>query len=400
MSNNPFLLVLGMHRSGTSALAGVIDRLGFNAGSEVLAPQSDNPGGFWENTHIVDIHDSLLGDFGSSWDDPVTLQCEKDGDDLKSQCMYSLRQVIDKEFGGTDLPYVKDPRLSQFIELWIPILKELEWQPRCLIIIRHPLEVAESLRKRNGMDHQSAVLLWLKANINIEYQTRSLQRCFLSYEGLMDDPGKEMCRVLSSLKYDQCEGGAIETAVNFIDKNQWHNNQSDLSIESSDVYVELSRQVYAGLISLVQRDSEEGTQVLDQCRIALEKYEALAMPWVGSSKRVLANTVALINDKIESAHQTLINTEIDSSDLSAFKDSVTRTSMLVDELVSAVTKRIMMYEDRAVEREKRAHECEIKARENEAELEACRALLKEIEGHPIKMLGNFYSKSIIKKFKR
>ena len=64
------VLVLGMHRSGTSAVTRFLNRLGAHLPSKLIPPDADsNVHGFWEPRNIVDIHDELLASAGSSWDD-------------------------------------------------------------------------------------------------------------------------------------------------------------------------------------------------------------------------------------------------------------------------------------------------------------------------------------------
>ncbi len=69
MLNNTAIIVLGMHRSGTSALAGALALLGVDMGRSLLAPADDNVRGLWEHEELVRLHDRLLSAFESSWDD-------------------------------------------------------------------------------------------------------------------------------------------------------------------------------------------------------------------------------------------------------------------------------------------------------------------------------------------
>ncbi|RZI58838.1 MAG: hypothetical protein EOP94_03035, partial [Zymomonas sp.] len=67
------ILVLGMHRSGTSALTGVLDELGLPAAGELLAAESYNEKGLFENKSVNAFHNRLLDYLGSRWDDPMPL---------------------------------------------------------------------------------------------------------------------------------------------------------------------------------------------------------------------------------------------------------------------------------------------------------------------------------------
>ena len=74
MQQNTAVIVLGMHRSGTSALAGTLQRLGLDLGDGLMPANAENERGFFEHLEIVDIHDRLLATLDSSWDDPNSLE--------------------------------------------------------------------------------------------------------------------------------------------------------------------------------------------------------------------------------------------------------------------------------------------------------------------------------------
>ena len=65
------LLVMGMHRSGTSALARVLSLRGAELPAHLMPPNHGNASGYWEPAPIVAINDEMLEYFGSAWDDPL-----------------------------------------------------------------------------------------------------------------------------------------------------------------------------------------------------------------------------------------------------------------------------------------------------------------------------------------
>ena len=62
------VVVLGMHRSGTSAVSRFINMLGFELGEHLMAPRKDNPKGFWENEEIVRHNEELMSSTSMRWD--------------------------------------------------------------------------------------------------------------------------------------------------------------------------------------------------------------------------------------------------------------------------------------------------------------------------------------------
>ena len=63
------VLVLGMHRSGTSAVAGAVHLLGAEPPKHLIPAAADNPSGFFEATTVLGVNDWILKAGGSTWFD-------------------------------------------------------------------------------------------------------------------------------------------------------------------------------------------------------------------------------------------------------------------------------------------------------------------------------------------
>ena len=134
------LLVLGMHRSGTSALTRILNLLGAEIGDDLLPAHPDNPAGFWESRDIVLLHDEILATLGSSWDDPRPIPdtaFERDGIRPHRE---RLRELLERDFGRSRCFVVKDPRLCRLLPLWLPLLEEMGVRAGCVLAGRHPDE--------------------------------------------------------------------------------------------------------------------------------------------------------------------------------------------------------------------------------------------------------------------
>ena len=160
---NKAVIVLGMHRSGTSVLTGVLSMLGIDPGRRLMSAQADvNPRGFWEHSEIVELHDQMLETLGSSWDDVALLPelwwKKPEVVPFKSK----LINIIRRDFEKSPLWLLKDPRLCRLLPLWLEILHELGSKPCFIICMRNPFEVGASLSKRDGIIVGEAYLLWLR----------------------------------------------------------------------------------------------------------------------------------------------------------------------------------------------------------------------------------------------
>ena len=116
--SKPFLVILGMHRSGTSMLSRVCNLLGAELGPDIMPPGPDNPSGFWEHRGIVELNDRLLADLGLAWDDPLPLPEGWQSRPETRHTQERLREVLRHDFGNAPLPAVKDPRICRLVPLW------------------------------------------------------------------------------------------------------------------------------------------------------------------------------------------------------------------------------------------------------------------------------------------
>lgn len=282
--NKPFLLVLGMHRSGTSALAGMIDRLGFEAGSNLLEPQADNPQGFWENSRVVDVHDEILSEMSRSWHDPRSVNLKECPEEKCDGFRKLISTILDEEFNTAGLPYLKDPRLYQFLDVWLELLNNRSWDAKCLMIVRSPFEVCESLSKRNGFDFVHSALIWLKSNLEIEKRTRECSRYVLSYDKLLSNPALEIRSFMDHFGYPVATNDEVEYATSHIDSSYRHHVNAELDYTVFGRYSDLVSTAYNALKDLVENKSSSGQclEVLDKCRDELENYEIISAPWATS----------------------------------------------------------------------------------------------------------------------
>ncbi len=189
------LIVVGMHRSGTSALAGAVHRLGVDFGQDLLEAQDDNVRGYYEQRGILELHEGLLADRGSGWDDPAPRDWELDGGRQSTAAFRdALSALLTRDFADSGLWAVKDPRLSHLLPAWLPVLEALGARPHVLVAVRDPSEVAASLARRDGFSCEKSALLWLQHNLAAERASRPFPRAFVDFAELLKDPGSMLTR--------------------------------------------------------------------------------------------------------------------------------------------------------------------------------------------------------------
>jgi len=193
------ILVLGMHRSGTSALGGVLNALGAGAPKTLMATHRENPRGFFESAALYKAHDVLLISAGSCWHDWRPFDPQWTGSDIAGQHRQEIKALLVDEFGDAPLIFVKDPRICRFVPFTLSVLSELNIRPVVIIPLRNPLEVAASLRRHRNFALSKSLLLWLRHVLDAEYHSRQLPRYFLSYEKFLIDWRGDMDRAATKI---------------------------------------------------------------------------------------------------------------------------------------------------------------------------------------------------------
>ena len=191
-----------MHRSGTSAVARTLNLCGASLGKDLLAPKGDNERGFWENTHVLGLHEKFLQDIGFNWHDLAFADIDWLSEARIAEFRRALGVILREQFGAKRLCLIKDPRLSWFAPLWVDVLRRRHRRAVFVVTVRHPDEVAASLAKRDGFSIGYSRLLWLRHMINAERVSRGHPRVFVHYERLLLDWRSEVDRVGRQLDID------------------------------------------------------------------------------------------------------------------------------------------------------------------------------------------------------
>jgi GT2 family glycosyltransferase/glycosyltransferase involved in cell wall biosynthesis len=217
------IFILGMHRSGTSALAGALQASGVSGGRAFIRPSFDNVKGFFENEEALRINEAVLDDLGLTWDSPFDLPAHWVHDSKMLPRRQAIQHFLNAELAGHSTLYVKDPRLSYLLPLWQLALAELEIEAQYIICVRQPIEVWQSLRKRNQLGKNEALTLWLNHTLLAEKNTRNTRRLFVQYDDLLANPLAKIETILQAFQVKPGDWERKKTVVQaFIDKKLRH----------------------------------------------------------------------------------------------------------------------------------------------------------------------------------
>ncbi|NNM87770.1 MAG: glycosyltransferase [Phycisphaerae bacterium] len=199
------IVVLGMHRSGTSSLAGVLNLLGIRAGDNCIPGDSSNPKGYFEDKVIHHVNSRLMVAMGANWD---TLGLNRAGfpDETTFEAIFAdACELIRSRLEMTDIWFFKDPRTCRLLPFWQKIFRQLNLRELYLVCVRNPLSVAASLQQRDSMAPAHALLLWLEHIMLATEDTGHCARAVVDYDRLLADPREQISRIdrLLALKTPQ-----------------------------------------------------------------------------------------------------------------------------------------------------------------------------------------------------
>jgi len=225
--------ILGMHRSGTSMVARMLNLCGVDLGGEgdLVPANESNRAGHWEHARFIEFDDRILAHFGGTWDHPPTLPAGWHEDAGLGALRAEAAAFLAASFGAPDAGAVwgwKDPRASLTLPFWRALVPDL----RCVVCVRNPLDVAASLVARNGMERRRALALWQRYTEAALRNTGPGERIVVAYEGFFPDHRAALAPILGFLGLPPVEAGSPRDAAlaGFVDRGLKHHGSTPADV--------------------------------------------------------------------------------------------------------------------------------------------------------------------------
>lgn len=279
--NKKVLFVLGMHRSGTSALTGVLSQLCLSQSKHPMPSSIDNPRGFFESVSIMELNNEILASCGSRWDDWSEFNWDTIDSQKLSQFKDKIQNVIISEFGETPTIVVKDPRICRIAPLWFAVVQN----PLVTIPYRHPWEVAQSLLRRNSIPTEQGLLIWLRHTLDAEYFSRLLPRAIVYMPHLLNDWRSCIAKIEKKLSIDWSTNLSLyESDIDaFLDKGLKHHNSVKNIFEQEPALDGWIKETHFAMMSQIEEMDISQSQVqLDSIRRQLAAANQPLDPRCGS----------------------------------------------------------------------------------------------------------------------
>jgi hypothetical protein len=371
------IMVLGMHRSGTSAFTRLLNLLGADLPSNLLPPSETNQTGYWESADLVAIHDSLLASAGSTWTDWRRLNPDWFGSSAVVAFKEKILDVLRRDFANSSLFVIKDPRICRLWPLWRDILDDFGAKPLVVMPLRNPLEIAASLKWRENLIPANIYLLWLRHMLDAEVATRAEQRALATYDSLLKDWQGVAREISARLKITWPRRSAtIEVEVErFLTPRLRHHHRTPENLAAKSELVDWVKDAYTSLASMADgADDRTNRSRLDGIRGEFDKASSAFGVALTDGEAELAKRGAEIS-QVSSDLSTLRNA---ADELNRERDRL--AACLAEEQVAAAKLRTEVGELHTVSSQRQSE-----LQELSAELQSVRASLRDRDGNVEKL---------------
>lgn len=274
------LLILGMHRSGTSALARTLSLLGAALPRRLMGAGEGNVVGHWEPERLVHYHDQFLAECGTSWHDwrPLDLTRLPVANRLSMQA--DMLRLVKEDYFGQKLVVLKDPRICRFPTLFLDVLQQAGYRTLPILSLRNPVEITESLVTReiywpSEKGRIDAAMLWLSHMLEAEAATRDMPRAIISYERLFDH-WQELAPRLEAqggFRFPIAAEDAAEEIDGFLDPTMRHHAVDASSVRLDPVLRGWTAEVY----DILRRQETGRALASDLPRLDAIRHEFLGL---------------------------------------------------------------------------------------------------------------------------
>jgi GT2 family glycosyltransferase len=253
------IVVLGMHRSGTSAVTRALTTLGVELGDKLLPPvPGDNDKGYWEDVDILQFNNELLAHFNRDWDSLQPLAPRVLREEVPPSFWARAEELLAARLDAHPLFGLKDPRMAILLPFWQQVFSRLGLRHHYVISSRHPYSVARSMargKRRGEIQPEKSHLLWLWHQYCALKHTAGKKRLVIDYDHLIQEPRIQLDRMASILGLPLQAQPQREFLDNFLQADLRHSFFPDEALENDPQVPDLAARLYRCLLEMA-RDSQ------------------------------------------------------------------------------------------------------------------------------------------------
>ena len=299
------VLVVGMHRSGTSAVTRGLKTLDVELGDRLWPPnEAVNAKGFWEDMDINALNIEMMKALNTDWHYLTPIRGSEIAVLRNSEFFPRAIELLRAKFGDSERFGFKDPRVAKLLPFWREVVAHCQYEGNYLIMTRHPLSVVASLRRREGFEAEKSYLLWLVHMLESLGATNGCRRVLVDFDRLMQDPDREMTRIGSAFSLAVNAKAMATYTSEFLDEALRHTTFVPEELAQDIACMPLIRDVYATLLLVAANqmslDGEDFQQRLARWQIEFSRLE----PTLRLADKLVATNIS-VNAAIAEKHNAL-----------------------------------------------------------------------------------------------
>ena len=301
------IVVLGVRRSGTSALTKGLETMGVSIIDQAHSPfNSFNEKGYWEDLEIHDFNMKLIGSLEpleNRWRSIIPLSekevdflCEKGFLKQGADLLLSKLSVLWQPLG------LKDPRFSILLPFWKRVFKTYNLAVSFVISLRDPLSTIGSMKAFGtacepiNAHHANFLWAWISFFGGCLESTAGEERIVVDYHELLARPDFQIKRVATAFNLEVQEDLLKKYSADFIDSSLCHFQKNEISKNILMHDQELALEIYEQLL-LVARDQvscDQPQPFLEKWKASLAAVEPLLMMTEKNEQTILLLQAALL----------------------------------------------------------------------------------------------------------
>lgn len=311
------VVVMGMHRSGTSAMARALEVLGVEIGDTLMPPvKGDNDKGYFEDLDLYALNEKILNAVNSNWEQLSFIDVNHTEHLVSSEYFLEAVDLLRNKRKGKAILGVKDPRFSKLILFWRKVINYCEFNAAYIIMVRNPISVIRSMGARGRTDKQKDYYLWVTHTLSALIHSEAQKRIIIKAEDFLAKPKSTLIEIAEkfNLKFDQESYHVYENE--FLEKRLVHHDyeEKDLSIETNlpdivnDCYLKI----------LTSKNTDELQKFIDSVEI---KYLNQAFKYMEEINIANNSMRKKMEGKIKECQLNVMTLEQEASEFSKKLDS-------------------------------------------------------------------------------
>jgi lipopolysaccharide biosynthesis protein len=247
-SQNQLIVVLGMHRSGTSAITRALKVFDVELGDRLMPPiEHINAKGFWEDVDINALNIEMMAAIDIDWDYLAPVKAEHAAILEEKGYLNRAVELLNGKVGNAHSFGLKEPRIAKLLPFWRKVFDLCGYEQKYVLALRNPLSVASSLAKRDGFEVEKSGLLWLDHVVTSLRMTAGKKRIIVDYDRLMSDPDNELRRISECLFLNLNRNELNIYKTDFLDEGLKHTSFNTNDVWESVAVPPLVKKIYSVL---------------------------------------------------------------------------------------------------------------------------------------------------------